>query len=439
MTKTDTALTEPQKLLIKHISATLFFYFFTVFLFRVPVNPGYGVSYTSFFALISIGIYYLSTADKKYGPEMWRDKKFLKIVLAVGFSYVFYSVIGSSLFFTQDRFNTIGKTTKVENAQDLTNTQNYFKEVDVRTVDLQMAQAKAKRVLGEQFEGRNISSQFELGKGSVILVKGIQQWVASGLRGYDLHFEINDQGTPFYVGGIYKTQSFLSGIYVDKAIVINAVTGKVDTYAVGEQPDWVDYVISERRAEEYLTWNGVYEKGFWNAFIWGENLEATTGAGLWSVVVNSKQYFYTGMTSTNQSDNSLISVRLFDPRNNEQIVFSNFSGLMDETGALDSIDSALGADSQRWNAVLPQIKEVNGEYYYFASIISQTGIFQKYGAVDASNPSKVFLEGNLKGLERKILLGGDSNDVKSDETIIVNKQDYLKMKSLIKQLQKLID
>lgn len=491
--------------MIKNISLlTIYFLFFTIvlftigYMFKLPINPDYHF----IFILIIQSIYTfwvfqnVDLLDNTRYSKFWlRFQVKLTIILYI-FGFLIF-LAGSSFFNAvyMSKFLDTYKESSVIEANLKEELHIDFDKVEERSVLLEMAEKKASRVLGEKIEGRNISSQYELGKGSLILknkeqlwvfpieyrsvlkwisldytpgyitvsasdpdaeaelhkikmykqVSGwfadsveLKSWVGSGFRGYSVHFEVDDDGHPFYIASLYKSKVFWGMDYVDQVLTIDAVTGELKYYEFGAQPDWIDQVVNESLSENYLDWNGSLHTGFWNKYLAQENVETTTGEGLWSIVMNGEQFYFTGMSSPSYKDNSLTSLRVFNPRTANQIIFDDFNGLMDEKAALEAIDSSLGADSQRWKPVVPQIRKIEGNYYYFASIVSKTNIFQKYGAVDAGNPSNIYLGKSLSELERKIK---NKSEDESDDglTAIISKKKYEKMMLLIEQLNALSD
>jgi hypothetical protein len=128
------------------------------------------------------------------------------------------------------------------------------------------------------------------------------RWAYShGYSGYlldDPTLEINDQGLPYYTVTLLSPRlgwTFFAPVGV---LVINAHTGQITRYALGDVPDWVDRVYSQQVAMTIATWYGEYSQaGFQglgssnaNRFqVSGQPVMVYTGAGhpVWRMLLTS--------------------------------------------------------------------------------------------------------------------------------------------------------
>ena len=88
------------------------------------------------------------------------------------------------------------------------------------------------------------------------------RWAYShGYSGYlldDPTLEINDQGLPYYTVTLLSPRlgwTFFAPVGV---LVINAHTGQITRYALGDVPSWVDRVYSQQMAMTIANWYGEY-------------------------------------------------------------------------------------------------------------------------------------------------------------------------------------
>src|SRR3984957_19937571 len=118
------------------------------------------------------------------------------------------------------------------------------------------------------------------------------RWAYShGYSGYlldDPTLEVNDQGLPYYTVTLLSPRlgwTFFAPVGV---LVIDAHTGQITRYTLGDVPDWVDRVYSQQVAMTIATWYGEYSQaGFQgmgssnaNRFqVSGEPVMVYTGAG----------------------------------------------------------------------------------------------------------------------------------------------------------------
>lgn len=128
------------------------------------------------------------------------------------------------------------------------------------------------------------------------------RWAYShGYSGYlldDPTLEINDQGLPYYTVTLLSPRlgwTFFAPVAV---LVIDAHTGQITRYALGDVPSWVDRVYSQPMAMTIANWYGEYaQAGFQgigssnaNRFkVSGEPVMVYTGAGhpVWRMLLTS--------------------------------------------------------------------------------------------------------------------------------------------------------
>ena len=230
----------------------------------------------------------------------------------------------------------------------------------------------------------------------------------SNFNEVETHFEISDKGEPFFISLVTKPTIFLNAKTAGKIVVINAETEHAETFKNAKEAlefyPWIDRLISEKYTEEKIEWYGSLQNGFWNTIFGGLNINNPTvynGRELWLVEVNGRTMYFTGMSSDNNKDQSLVQGVLVDTKTRKALAF-DLSGVMDESGAVSVIDSSLGANSMKWDPVLPQPNIINGEFYWGAPIVSASGIFQKVGMVKGDEPSKVYTGESYNSLIQKI-------------------------------------
>ena len=95
-----------------------------------------------------------------------------------------------------------------------------------------------------------------------------------GYSGYlldDPTLEINDQGLPFYTVTLLSPRlgwTFNAPVGV---LVINAHTGQINRYALGDVPYWVDRVYSQQMAMTIANWYGEYSQVGFQAIVGSSN------------------------------------------------------------------------------------------------------------------------------------------------------------------------
>lgn len=440
-------------------------------------NVAINVEYANFLWLGIIGaaVYVLISLAKE---EITKGTIIAMVMIASLGSVIF---IGSSPAFIADK---LSKSLSVTSVTDLNITEQ-------RSVTLEMANKIANKVLGEKHNGIQVSSQYELNlnnasiqmmgselmwilpldyagffkwmeqdsipgyvlvsatntntqaklvldykiivSSSAYLMDNIERivYLKSGLRSVDTHFEIDDNGKPYYISSVQMPNTWYTDLRTDKIFVTDAQTAEITEFESYETMlafyPWVDRVQSEERIEDRINYYGSLQDGWLNSIFTQSNVNKVTtynNQELWLVNIKGVMHYFTGMTSVNAKDQSLVSGILVNALSGEAMEVS-LSGVMDESGAVSVLDSSLGADSMRWEPVLPMPFFINGEFYWGSSIVSDSGIFQKTGIVKGDDQSKVYFgrtfEEAVSKIGGKVVTTTSSNEMISVKKVILDK------------------
>ena len=329
----------------------------------------------------------------------------------------------------------------------------------IRSVTRKMALVKANKILGIKVNGVEVSTQFQLDEGNVIKYKNNEYWLFSlepssffswlsnkKIPGYVLvsatdpnakalfvqksytigksylwnnidrigyfetffaptfiHFEIDENGNPYWI--VVKEHYKFYGVllYPESVRVVNAITGKTEYNGeLKDAPKWIDKLFPEDITKDIIEYYGKYQKGFWNAITVMKNVMVPTNyhnKELWLIEnkTNNHLMWFTGLTSPNKKDNSLINSIAVDTRNCVGYKINDMLGITDEEGAIEAIDSKLGANSIKWAAVLPMPVFMNNDFYWVASIVNKkSSIYQKEGLVKGNDITQVKFADSLQ-------------------------------------------
>lgn len=279
---------------------------------------------------------------------------------------------------------------------------------------------------------------------SAYLMDNIERivYLKSGLREVDTHFEIDDSGKPYYISSVQTPNTWYTDFRTSKIFITDAQTAEVKEFENFEEMlklfPWVDGVQSGQHIEERINYYGSLQDGWLNSIFTQSNVNKVTtynNQKLWLVNVGGVMHYFTGMTSVNAKDQSLVSGILVNALSGEAMEVS-LSGVMDENGAVSVLDSSLGADSMRWEPVLPMPFFINGEFYWGSSIVSDSGIFQKAGIVKGDDQSKVYFGATFEEAVSKIK-GGVVTISSSNEMISVKRDVLDKILAKIAELEQL--
>lgn len=203
-------------------------------------------------------------------------------------------------------------------------------------------------------------------------------------------FEVDDNWYPYYViSATHPTIGFM-GYQTEGVIIADPQTGEMSLKKGGDIPEWVDRVKPLEQALEQAQKWGSYSKGWWNAVFAKRDIQKPTsysgGQDMWFIKKGDTKYWFTGMTSYQSTDQSLVGMMFIDTRATKggNAIYYSMQGT-DENGVVEAADSSLGADSARWQPAQPIPYNVYGTPTWVLPIVSSEGIFQKVTLVSVDN------------------------------------------------------
>ena len=195
----------------------------------------------------------------------------------------------------------------------------------------------------------------------------------------DISFEIDDDGTPYWVASTvgYKIGVW-SGMDINGAVLLNAVTGESKYYTLSEIPTWVDQIFDSDLVIQQLVYNGKYRSGFWNS-VFGQRgvLQPTDGYNY--LAIGDDVYLYTGMTSVT-SDESNVGFVLTNLRTKETKFYA-IPGA-EEYSAMSSAEGQV--QHLNYNSTFPLLLNVSNRPTYFVSLKDAAGLVKMYAFVDVN-------------------------------------------------------
>ena len=195
----------------------------------------------------------------------------------------------------------------------------------------------------------------------------------------DISFEIDDDGTPYWVASTvgYKIGVW-SGMDINGAVLLNAVTGESKYYTLSEIPTWVDQIFDSDLVIQQLVYNGKYRSGFWNS-VFGQRgvLQPTDGYNY--LAIDDDVYLYTGMTSVT-SDESNVGFVLTNLRTKETKFYA-IPGA-EEYSAMSSAEGQV--QHLNYNSTFPLLLNVSNRPTYFVSLKDAAGLVKMYAFVDVN-------------------------------------------------------
>lgn len=243
----------------------------------------------------------------------------------------------------------------------------------------------------------------------------------------NIHFEIDEEGNPYYVSSVFdKTIGVFGGKVVIGAIITDPVTGESEYYDIAEIPQWVDYVFpGELICELY---NIAYKNinGFWNGTSFGANtgcMQTTTidtyyedddgeevveaGTDYGYIAKDGDIYVYTGVTSM-AADSSNLGFIMVNERTGAYKYFAVSSA--NEQSAMNAAEGEV--QQYGYQASFPTLINVDNELAYIGVLKDQSGLVKMYYMVNVKDYGKVVVADSREACVSKYAekLGLDLDD-----------------------------
>lgn len=247
----------------------------------------------------------------------------------------------------------------------------------------------------------------------------------------NLHFEIDEEGKPYYVVSVIdKTIGVFGGRTVSGCIVMDPITGNTTHYDLKDVPRWVDVVFDGNLLCEQYNWYGAYQNGYWNSvfakkdckqvttYTISENAEedsedATPISDYGYVAKDGDIWIYTGITSVN-GDSSNIGFLLANERTGESRYYA-IAGA-DEKSAMAAAEGEV--QEKRYQASFPSLINVDGHPTYIMVLKDSGGLVKLYAAVNVEQYNLVTTAATQTACiaQYKALLGIDEPEKPVDNT-----------------------
>lgn len=207
------------------------------------------------------------------------------------------------------------------------------------------------------------------------------------------HFEIDEEGKPYYVASIVeKTIGLFGGKTVSGCVVLDPVTGETYKYDVKDIPVWVDVVFYGDLICEQYNWYGMYKNGFMNSIFGKKDCKQVTTYYSSDEEIESDEtpvsdygyvskdgdiWIYTGITSVN-GDSSNIGFLLANERTGESFYYIVAGA--DEKSAMSAAEGEV--QEKGYQASFPSLINVDGNPTYIMVLKDSGGLVKLYAAVN---------------------------------------------------------
>lgn len=209
-----------------------------------------------------------------------------------------------------------------------------------------------------------------------------------------IFFEINDEGTPYWVCPVKKFNiGLFGGQTIGNVVLCNAQTGECTDYPVEKVPTWVDKVYSAELLIQLYNFYGMYQHGFFNSVLGQKDcLTATNG---YNYIANDDDvWVYTGVTSVSK-DQSNVGFVLMNQRTMETKYYKVEGAI--EDSAMSSAEGQV--QNLGYKATFPLLLNISDEPTYFMALKDGAGLVKKYAMVNVQKYQWVAIGDTVKECE----------------------------------------
>ncbi|MCI8376488.1 MAG: CvpA family protein [Lachnospiraceae bacterium] len=192
-----------------------------------------------------------------------------------------------------------------------------------------------------------------------------------------LSFEIDDEGTPYWICPVKQFNvGLFGGQTIGKVVLCNAITGATQSMDVDQVPEWVDRVYPADLLVELYDYHGILKNGFFNSILGQRGCLQTTD-GFNYIAMDDDVWVYTGVTSVS-GDESNVGFVLMNQRTMETRYYTCAGA--EEYSAMSSAEGQV--QNLGYSAAFPLLLNISGEPTYFLALKDGAGLVKKYAMVN---------------------------------------------------------
>ncbi len=221
-----------------------------------------------------------------------------------------------------------------------------------------------------------------------------------------INFEVNDDGTPFWVCPVKDyTIGLFGGQSVKNVVLVNAITGELQNYKVKDVPTWIDRVYASELLVSYYNYYGTLKHGYLNSiFSQKDCLQTTEGYNY--IALEDDVWAYTGITSVT-SDESIVGFVLMNQRTAKTRYYS-ISGAK-EYSAMASSEGKV--QNLAYKATFPLLLNIADEPTYFIALKDNAGLVKKYAMVNIEQYTIVAIGDTINQCEKDYISQLKENNI----------------------------
>lgn len=234
-------------------------------------------------------------------------------------------------------------------------------------------------------------------------------------------FEIDENGHPYWVVHILKANVGIGGLRDTKeVIIVDAVSGEIETYSTDDVPAWVDTVYTTRQMTTQTRERYKYNGGFFNSIFAKKNtMNVSTNPGDYNYIsINDEIHVFTGIRPATSSKGSNTGVVYISQRTGKAIA-------LDLPGASMSAaeETATGEIAEKgYTPSTPMIISINNNPVYVMSLKDSSGVVRGFSLVNYKDYTVSATGNTLEETVNKYtsLTGGKQEESVPTETENVN-------------------
>ena len=210
-----------------------------------------------------------------------------------------------------------------------------------------------------------------------------------------IFFEIDDEGTPYWVCPVKKFNiGLFGGQTIGRVVLCNAQTGECTDYAVEDVPQWVDKVYSAELLINLYDYHGILQHGYWNSLLGQKDcLQSTNGYNY--IALEDDVWVYTGVTSVS-GDQSNVGFVLMNQRTMETRYYKVEGAI--EDSAMSSAEGQV--QNLGYRATFPLLLNIADEPTYFMALKDGAGLVKKYAMVNVQKYQWVAIGDTVQECEK---------------------------------------
>lgn len=226
-----------------------------------------------------------------------------------------------------------------------------------------------------------------------------------------LSFEIDDEGTPYWICPVKKFNiGLFGGQTIGRVVLCNAQTGETKDYKIEDCPQWVDRAYPADLLTQLYNYHGMLKNGFFNSVLGQKGCLQTTD-GFNYLALEDDVWVYTGVTSVS-GDKSNLGFVLMNQRTMETRYYACDGA--QERSAMASAEGQV--QNLKYEAAFPLLLNISDQPTYFMALKDGAGLVKKYAMVNVQKYQTVAIGDSVAECEKNYEKLLSENGIASDGT-----------------------